>query len=85
MVQWLGFGAFTTVAWIQSPVWKLRPHIKLLHSTVKKRKKDYIFKIFRYKVHFHAIIFYQKLFTYIFVKPYDVNIFNYASIYKVIF
>ena len=32
VVQWLGFGAFTTVAQVQSLVWELRSHIKPLHT-----------------------------------------------------
>ena len=35
MVQWLGLGAFTAVAWVQSLVWELRSHIKLLRTTAK--------------------------------------------------
>ena len=39
----LGLRTFTTVAWIQSLVWELRPHIKLLHMAAKKRDGGDIF------------------------------------------
>lgn len=35
VVQWLGFGTFSTVAWVQSLVQELRPHIKLLRTVAK--------------------------------------------------
>ena len=36
--EWLGFGVFTAAAWVQSPVWELRSHIKPLHTAAKKKK-----------------------------------------------
>ena len=36
MVYWLELGAFTSVAWVQSLVWELRAHIKLLHTVAKR-------------------------------------------------
>ena len=35
----LGLGAFTSVAWVQSLVWKLKSHIKPMHTKPKKKKK----------------------------------------------
>ena len=40
VAQWLGLSAFTAAAWVQSLVWELRSHIKPLHATAKKKKKD---------------------------------------------
>ena len=47
--QWLGLGAFTAAAWVQSLVWELRSHIKLLQGPMKKKgsykidkKKPYV-------------------------------------------
>ena len=39
VVWWLGFSAFTAVAWVQSLIWELRSHIKLLHAGQKNPKK----------------------------------------------
>lgn len=39
MVWWLGLGAFTAVALVQSLVWDLRSHIKLLQTVAKKGKE----------------------------------------------
>ena len=39
MVLWSGFGAFTAAAQVQSLVWELRSHLKLLHAVAKKGKK----------------------------------------------
>ena len=39
MVQWLGFGAFSTVVQVQLLIWELRSHIKPLHAMAKKKKK----------------------------------------------
>lgn len=39
VVEWLGLNTFSTVAWVQYPVWKLRSHIKLLHIRARKEKK----------------------------------------------
>ena len=39
VVQWLGFSAFTTVSWVQSLIWELRFHVKLPHTTAKKKIK----------------------------------------------
>ena len=36
VVQWLGRGAFTSVAQVPSLVWELRSHIKWLHAGSKK-------------------------------------------------
>ena len=36
VVQWLGLSAFTAMAWVQSLVWELRSHVKLLHAVAKK-------------------------------------------------
>ena len=36
VVQRLGLGAFTAVTQVQSLVWELRSHIKLLHAVAKK-------------------------------------------------
>ena len=38
MVQWLGLGAFTAVAWVQSLVGELRSY--KLCSAAKKKKKE---------------------------------------------
>ena len=35
----LGLGAFTSVAWVQSLVWKLKPKIKQMHTKPKKKKR----------------------------------------------
>ena len=40
MAQWLGFGAFTSVAWVQSQVWELRFHIKPLHAMAKQQQQQ---------------------------------------------
>lgn len=37
VVSWLGFGAFTAVAQVQSLVWELRSHIKPLHAMAEKK------------------------------------------------
>ena len=42
MAWWIGFGAFTTVAWVRSLAWELRSHIKLLHTVTKKEKEKEI-------------------------------------------
>ena len=40
MVQWLGFWAFTTVAWVQSLlIWELRSHKP--HPTPSKKKVNF--------------------------------------------
>ena len=39
VVLWLGLGTFTTAAQVRSLVWKLRSHIKGLHTAAKKKKK----------------------------------------------
>ena len=39
MVKWLGLGAFTVVAQVQSLLWRLRAHVKPLHSVAKTKKK----------------------------------------------
>ena len=39
MVKWLGLGALTTAAQVQSLVWELRSHSKVLHAKAKKKKK----------------------------------------------
>jgi len=36
----LGLGTFTTAAWVQSVVWHLRSHIKLLHAVAKTKNKQ---------------------------------------------
>ena len=38
MAWWLGLGAFTTAAQVQSLIWELRPHIKPWHAKAKKIK-----------------------------------------------
>ena len=40
MVQWLGFGAFTAVAQVQSLVWELGFHIKPPHAVAQKQSKQ---------------------------------------------
>ena len=42
VVQWLGLGAFITVAWVQSLAWELRSHNKPLQAEAKKKKKKNI-------------------------------------------
>ena len=42
VVQWLGFGAFTVVTWVQSLIWELSFHIKLLCAVAIKKKKKKI-------------------------------------------
>ena len=39
VVQWLGLGTFTAVAWVQPLVWELRSHINPLHDMDPKFKK----------------------------------------------
>ena len=39
MICRLGLHTFTTVALVQSLVWELRSHIKLLHTLAEKKKK----------------------------------------------
>ena len=38
--QGLGLSPFTAEAQVQSLVWELRPHIKLLHAVAKEEKKS---------------------------------------------
>ena len=43
MVQWLGLGAFITVAWVQSLVWELRsPKPHGAAKNIKYRKEEMI-------------------------------------------
>lgn len=37
VVQWLRPDTFNAAAWVQSLVWELRSHIKLLHAMTKKK------------------------------------------------
>ena len=43
VVYWLGFGAFTTVAQVQSLIWVLRSHFKPLDVVGKKKKTANIY------------------------------------------
>ena len=36
----MGLGTFTYVAWVQFLVWELRFHVRSLHATVQKKKKE---------------------------------------------
>ena len=46
IVLWLGFGALTAVAWVQSLLWELRCHIKPLHASAKKQNKTKTNQVF---------------------------------------
>ena len=58
MVQWLGVGAFTTVAWVQSLIGKLRFHKPRMQSGQDGKKKigneDLFESCIHSKLEFHA-------------------------------